>query len=122
MDVSTMLKTLARETPCPGCGAQRLEFLLRCDLDYGACLYTAHCRACEKTFEIVAGGARRPSEEILSEAVEPGAQCGSTKRVMHIALRAGDPELRADAGVPRLRHRRPRPLTEEFWIMVQEAP
>ncbi len=84
MDVSTMLKTLARETPCPGCGAQRLEFLLRCDLDYGACLYTAHCRACEKTFEIVAGGARRPSEEILSEAVEPCAQCGSTERVMHM--------------------------------------
>ncbi len=80
MDRVTDLTMLTRKTPCPGCGERRLEFLLRCDLEYGACLYTAHCRGCNVSLELVAGGDAAPAREQLQDAVEPCPTCGGTQR------------------------------------------
>jgi len=79
MDRVTDLTALTRRTPCPACGQRRLEFLLRCDLDLGACLYTAHCRACDVSLEIVTAGAE-PTRGELKAAVEPCPTCGGTDR------------------------------------------
>lgn len=87
MDRSTLLAALARKTPCPSCGQRRLEFLLRCDLAFGACLYTAHCRACNDSFEIAAS-AIPPDAAVLEDAVEPCPGCGGRQRraALHCTL------------------------------------
>ncbi|MGH7162608.1 MAG: hypothetical protein ACREID_03915 [Planctomycetota bacterium] len=79
MDRVTLLTSLTRQTACPDCGAKRLEFLLRCDLEYGGCLYTAHCRACGMNFEIAAGSGE-PAAEDLRGVAAPCPQCGETDR------------------------------------------
>ena len=82
MDVATTMATLTRTTACPACGANRLEFLLRCDLGSdGSCLYTAHCRDCEDTFEIVTTRPNRDRDlHRLRRAVRPCPVCGCVER------------------------------------------
>jgi transcription elongation factor Elf1 len=80
MDKIGDITTLTRKTPCPDCGDKRLEFLLRCDLNYGACLYTAHCPGCDTSFEIVTGDAE-PDLAALGAAVVPCPVCGKTERI-----------------------------------------
>jgi transcription elongation factor Elf1 len=87
MDRATLLAALTRNTPCPSCGQRRLEFLLRCDLQFGACLCTAHCRACNDSFEIAAG-AVPPDADVLQDAVDPCPGCGGRRRraALHCSL------------------------------------
>ena len=82
MDHATALASLTRTTACPKCGFPKLEFLLRCDLEPGACHYTAHCRGCDMSFELVAGP-RAPDRDALLDAVEPCARCGR-ERVLRL--------------------------------------
>ena len=79
MDRLTYLTSLTRQTPCPECGRKRLEFLLRCDLEYGACLTTAHCRECDMSFEIVATPGN-PDPAALKGAVDPCPRCDGRER------------------------------------------
>lgn len=79
MDRATLLAALTRKMPCPSCGRQRLEILLRCDLQFGAYVCTAHCRACNGAFEI-ATGAVPPTAAMLEEAVDPCRRCGGRQR------------------------------------------
>ncbi len=83
MDQVTLLTSLTRATPCPECRETRLEFLYRCDLQYGACLYTAHCRACEMSFEIVTG-ADPATLEGIPDVVEPCPHCGTRQRKIRL--------------------------------------
>jgi hypothetical protein len=73
------IATLASKTPCPGCGSLKLDFALRCDLNFGACLYSANCASCGATFEIVTAEAA-PDEAALTRTVLPCAKCGGTLR------------------------------------------
>lgn len=80
MDRATDFAQLAAGTPCPDCGVNALEFVLRCDLEYHACLYTAHCRSCGMSFEIVTGTGE-PDPLQLAAAVDPCEKCGSRERL-----------------------------------------
>ena len=88
MDQATFYAALTRETACPACDERRLEFLLRCDLEFGACLHTAHCRACDESFEIVTGGPAPPAAGVYEDAVEPCPTCGGHRRraTLHCSL------------------------------------
>jgi transcription elongation factor Elf1 len=79
VDRAKLLAELAQKTPCPSCGQRRLEVLLRCDLQFGAYVCTAHCRACNGAFEI-ATGAVAPTAAMLEEAVDPCPRCGGRQR------------------------------------------
>lgn len=93
MDRARLLEELTRKTPCPSCGRRRLQFLLRCDLLFGARLLTAHCRACNHAFEM-ATGTVPPDPAALQDAVEPCRRCGGRLRraALHCTL---DPRARA---------------------------
>jgi hypothetical protein len=80
MDRIGDLTTLARKTPCPGCGNPKLDFTLRCDLSYGGCLYTANCTSCGASLEIVTSESV-PDGKVLTNAVAPCAKCGDTSRI-----------------------------------------
>jgi hypothetical protein len=79
MDKISDLSTLATKTPCPGCGSLKLEFALRCDLSYGACLYSASCAACGAFFEVVTADSA-PDDDALARSVAPCGKCGGTMR------------------------------------------
>ena len=44
---------LAATTACPLCEHRALSFVLRCDLDYAACLHTLRCDVCSTSFVLV---------------------------------------------------------------------
>ncbi|MCI0587067.1 MAG: hypothetical protein L0323_09535 [Planctomycetes bacterium] len=69
---------LLRETACPACGLEDLEFVLRCDLGFGACLWTARCTTFGMLFEMVSADEALPEE--FSGPRESGAcpGCGGT--------------------------------------------
>jgi hypothetical protein len=73
------LTTLARRTPCPNCGTSKLDFTLRCDLSYGACLYSASCESCGAHFEIITAESA-PDVAELTDTVAPCGTCGGTMR------------------------------------------
>ena len=79
MDRIGDLTTLARKTPCPECGDLNLDFSLRCDLSYGACLYSAKCSSCGAILEIVTAEAT-PEDSTLIGSVAPCKKCGGTTR------------------------------------------
>ena len=79
MEHTRFLTTLTRMTPCPGCGRKRLEFILRCDLEDRHCLPVAHCRACDRSLEIVLGSSDPPGE-IFHRAAERCSTCGGRER------------------------------------------
>jgi len=79
MDRIGDLTMLASKTPCPDCGRLKLDFSLRCDLSYGACLYSASCPACGAAFEIVTADAA-PDDATLADRVAPCEKCGGTMR------------------------------------------
>jgi hypothetical protein len=79
MDKIGDLTTLARKTPCPECGSLKLDFALRCDLSYGACLYSASCASCGAFFEIVTADTA-PDDAALASTVAPCVKCGGTMR------------------------------------------
>ncbi len=79
MDKISDFTTLARKTPCPECGRMKLDFALRCDLSFGACLYSANCAACGGVFEIVTAD-EAPDDATLAARVAPCAKCGGTIR------------------------------------------
>lgn len=81
------LSTLARTTACPACDHKDLEFVLRCDLSYGACLHTARCGACGLSFEILTADANSDVSALLAE-VGPCPDCGRADRVasLHCSL------------------------------------
>jgi transcription elongation factor Elf1 len=80
MDRIGDLTTLARKTPCPECGNPNLDFTLRCDLSYGACLYSANCTSCGASLEIVTGESA-PDGKVLTDSVAPCPKCGDTSRI-----------------------------------------
>jgi hypothetical protein len=79
------LGTLAANTTCPACNRKHLEFVLRCDLDHGACIYTARCssEACGLSFEIVLSDT--PQEvRAIAEKIGPCRLCGSRDRTARL--------------------------------------
>ena len=79
MDTIGDFASLARRTPCPSCRSLTLDFALRCDLAFGACLYSASCTTCGELFEILTAQQGSDLTEI-SGAAAPCETCGGTAR------------------------------------------
>ena len=79
IDRTTHLSALASSSACPHCAHDQLEFVLRCDLGYGPCLYTARCASCNSSFEIVLSEAELAPDD-LRDAIGPCPECGNADR------------------------------------------
>ncbi len=74
------ISAAASRAHCPVCNHDGLEFVLRCDLGQGPCLFAARCDRCAVDFEIVVS-ATELSPTALIQAVGPCDKCGQRRQI-----------------------------------------
>ena len=74
------LSGAASRTRCPYCEHRGLEFILRCDLGFGPCLFTARCGQCNTSLEVVVSESELDPVEV-AESAGCCPECGDPRRV-----------------------------------------